>query len=178
MDELAVIRDVAQRLERAGIAYMLTGSLAMSFYAQPRMTRDVDVVVEVGEVGPDRIYGLFAGDYYVSLDAIREAVRYTSMFNVIHNASLVKVDLILRKDQPYRHVEFGRRQEVRLGDGTVSIVSKEDLILSKLYWARESRSEVQLRDVENLLASGFDRDYVEHWLRELGLDAWATRYLA
>jgi len=178
MDELAVIQHVAQRLDRAGIAYMHTGSLAMSFYAQPGMTRDVDVVVEVGDVSAARLYELFAGDYYVSLDAIREAVTYTSMFNVIHNASLVKVDLIVRKDQPYRHVEFERRQEVRLSEGTVFVVSKEDLILSKLYWARESRSEVQLRDVESLLASGYDRAYVEHWLRELGLDSWATRYLA
>ena len=39
--ELEVLQDVVARLEGAGIAYMLTGSIALSYYAQPRMTRDI-----------------------------------------------------------------------------------------------------------------------------------------
>jgi hypothetical protein len=41
---------------------------------------------------------------------------------------------------------------------------------SKLYWARESHSELQLRDVKNLLASGYDVQYVQQWTSKLGLD--------
>ena len=53
------------------------------------------------------------------------------------------------------------------------IVSKEDLIISKLDWARESHSELQLRDVRNLLSTGYDEEYVAHWTGELGLtDLW------
>ena len=52
---------------------------------------------------------------------------------------------------------------------SVWIVSKEDLIISKLYWARDSHSEFQLRDVKNLLVSGYDVAYLEQWTRELGL---------
>jgi len=44
--ELEVLQDALARLEREGIAYMLTGSLALSYYAEPRMTRDIDLVVE------------------------------------------------------------------------------------------------------------------------------------
>jgi hypothetical protein len=43
------------------------------------------------------------------------------------------------------------------------------LILSKLFWAKDSRSEQQLGDVKNLLGSGCDRPYIEHWTAELGL---------
>lgn len=178
MDELALIQDVVQRLGQVGLAYMLTGSLAMSFYAQPRMTRDVDLVVEMDEADAERVYDVFDDDYYVSLDAIREAVAHASMFNVIHNESLIKVDLIVRKDEPYRRAEFARRHPVRIGDLEVFLVSKEDLILSKLVWAKDSQSEQQLRDVQNLAGTGYDRAYLERWLAELDLTPWATRYLA
>ncbi|MDP3775607.1 MAG: hypothetical protein Q8Q85_15205 [Gemmatimonadales bacterium] len=50
-------------------------------------------------------------------------------------------------------------------------VTKVDLTRSKLEWARESRSEVQLRDVRNLAAGGYDRSYVEQWTRHLALEA-------
>lgn len=39
--ELDVLRDVSERLTSSGIAFMLTGSMAMNYYAQPRMTRDI-----------------------------------------------------------------------------------------------------------------------------------------
>ena len=177
MDELALIQDVVQRLDRVGLAYMLTGSLAMSFYAQPRMTRDVDLVVEMESADVERVHALFEHDYYVSLAAIREAVAHASMFNVIHNESLIKVDLIVRKDEPYRRAEFARRHPVRISDLEVYLVSKEDLILSKLVWAKDSLSEQQLRDVQNLTDTSYDRAYLERWLPELGLYPWATRYL-
>jgi len=54
-NELDVLRDVSRRLESAGIAYMLTGSMAMNYYAQPRMTRDIDLVLEVGLSGVARL---------------------------------------------------------------------------------------------------------------------------
>ena len=51
----------------------------------------------------------------------------------------------------------------------VWLVSKEDLIISKLYWAKDSHSELQLRDVKNLLNSSYDADYLESWTRKLEL---------
>jgi len=54
----------------------------------------------------------------------------------------------------------------------MQITSPEDLLLSKLYWAKESSSETQLRDVRNLLKTvpDMDMDYVEEWIKKLGLD--------
>ena len=69
----------------------------------------------------------------------------------------------------FRRLEFERRREVTIQDVSVRIVSKEDLIISKLYWARDSHSEVQLRDVKNLLVSGYDDEYLEQSTRRLGL---------
>ena len=169
-DELYVVRDVSQRLDGAKIGYMLTGSMALNFYTNPRMTRDIDVVIEVKREDASRLMDLFGPDYYISREAVRESLANESMFNVVHNESLIKVDCIVRKRGRFRQNEFDRRQRVVIEDFETSIVSKEDLILSKLFWAKDSHSEFQLRDVKNLLSTGCDRDYIERWTDELGVD--------
>lgn len=167
--ELDVLRDVSQRLDAAGIAFMLTGSLAMSYYAQPRMTRDIDLVVALGADDAARVVRLFAPDYYVDRQAVTRALARHTVFNLIHNESVIKVDCIVLKPDPYRQEEFGRRRQVALGDFRTWIVSREDLILSKLYWAKDSRSETQLRDVRNLLASDCDADYLHSRAQTVGV---------
>jgi hypothetical protein len=67
--------------------------------------------------------------------------------------------------------EFARRQLVTLGDFETWIVSREDLILSKLHWARDSKSEMQLRDVKNLLTADCDTQYVFSRAEELRVTA-------
>jgi hypothetical protein len=172
-NEIDVIRDLAGKFARGRIHYMLTGSLAMNYYVQPRMTRDIDLVLEVDSKDADTIVGLFGSDYYVEREAIIKALARQSVFNLIHHETVIKVDCIIRKSSDYRRLEFERRGAVKIQDFTVWIVSKEDLIISKLDWARESRSEMQLRDVRNLLATGYDKSYLEKWTRELGLyDLW------
>jgi hypothetical protein len=173
-NEIDVIRDLARRFTQGRINYMLTGSLAMNYYAQPRMTRDIDVVVDLdAKDAVDSIVGLFSPDYYVSREAIINAVAHESVFNLIHQETVIKVDCIVRKKSDYRRTEFARRMSITIQDFTVWITSKEDLIISKLDWARESRSELQLRDVRNLLTTTYDVAYLEKWTRELGLyDLW------
>ncbi|HEY6188952.1 MAG TPA: hypothetical protein VIW80_14955 [Pyrinomonadaceae bacterium] len=172
-NELDVIRNLASKFSQSGIDYMLTGSLAMNYYAQPRMTRDIDLVVALDAKDVDAIIGLFNSDYYVAREAILNALARESVFNLIHHETIIKVDCIVRKSSDYRRLEFERRRAVNIQDLTVWVVSKEDLIISKLDWAQASRSEVQLGDVRNLLATGYDADYMEKWTRELGLyDLW------
>ena len=167
--ELDVLKDAVGRLERAGIRYMLTGSIALSYYAEPRMTRDIDIVVELSGHDARSVAALFAADYYVAEADIGTAIATGGMFNVLHLDKVVKIDFIVRKDTPYRRHEFGRRQRVSLPGFEVWIVSREDLILSKLAWAKESGSDLQMRDVRSLLAGGADRTYLEHWASELSV---------
>src|SRR5206468_11483725 len=163
MNEIDIVRDISRRFEQAGIAYMLTGSMAMNYYAQPRMTRDIDVVIAISLDDVGRVAALFRPDYYVSEENIRESLAHESIFNLIHQESVIKVDCIIRKSSEYRRAEFERRQRILILDFTTFIVSKEDLIISKLVWAKDSRSEVQLSDVKNLLATGYDAAYLRHW---------------
>lgn len=172
-EELEVLVIVTERLDSARIPYMVTGSMAVNYYAVPRMTRDIDIVIEVSSADVDRLTGLFRDEFYLEPETVRQATTERTTFNVIHMRSVVKVDFIIRRESEYRREEFRRRRRVTLGDGAVFIVAPEDLIISKLDWARESRSEVQLRDVRNLLAAvpALDREYLAQWVRRLGLDS-------
>jgi hypothetical protein len=173
--ELEVLFDVVTRLEDAGIAYMLTGSVAMSVYAEPRMTRDIDIVVELAQADAEGVVGLFAPEYYVADDAVRSAIAARTLFNLFHLSKLVKVDLIVRSDDEFQKHEFARRERHELGGRPAWVISKEDLILSKLVWAAPTESAVQLRDVRKLLASGADEAYLRRWSVRLGVDALLRR---
>jgi hypothetical protein len=168
-NELDIVRDVSARLDAANIGYMLTGSMAMNYYAQPRMTRDIDVVIALKSADGARIVELFCTDYYVSREAVDSSIKHQSLFNLIHNESVIKVDCIICKQSEYRLMEFNRRQRIKIEDFETWIVSKEDLILSKMFWAKDSYSELQLRDVKNLVSTGCDSAYIEWWAQELGV---------
>ena len=172
-EELEVLKIVAERLRGAGIAYMVTGSVAMNHYAVPRMTRDIDLVVELSAPDVDRVCQLFEGDFYVDRQAVHRAVEVPAAFNIIHTALVVKVDIVVRKETAYRRTEFARRRRLSVEGQELFVVAPEDLILSKLEWARESRSAVQLADVRNLAESVTDLDhqYLTEWMERLGLAA-------
>lgn len=167
VSELDVLRMVGERLDRGGIPYMLTGAFAMAYYATPRMTRDLDLVVALQEKDVPGVVSAFSSDFYVDARAAREAVRAAGLFNLMHLESGIKVDLIVRKAAEYRQVEFARRARVAFAGVETWIASREDLILSKLVWSLETDSELQRRDVRVLLEDPLDREYLEKWAKRL-----------
>lgn len=168
--ELVALQDLGSRLEHAKIAYMLTGSLAMAYYARPRMTRDIDLVVALGEAEITRLTDSLGDAYFADTEALAEAFKSFRPCNVVHLATVVKIDLIPRKTSEYRRIEFERRKRVNFAGIDLWIVSAEDLILSKLDWARDTRSEVQLGDVAQLLRTPVDRNYLQAWAARLGVE--------
>jgi hypothetical protein len=172
-EELEVLKEVTELLDRGKIPYMVTGSMATNFYTVPRMTRDIDIVVELAEKDLSRFISLFESDYYLDSETVRGAVKDRGMFNLIQNEYVIKIDFVVRKDTPYRRREFGRRKKVTIDDHNIYVVAAEDLILSKLVWAKDSRSELQLLDVRNLLKSvkRLDRRYLARWAKELGIES-------
>ncbi len=165
--ELDVLKDIVERLKSAGFDYMLIGSLAMNYYATPRMTCNIDLVVALRPNDAPRGKRLFADDYYVPEESLETTLAKRGLFNLVHMDSVIKVDIVVRKDAEYRQTEPARRRRVELVGFEVWIVSREDLILSKLVWAKPSHSEFQLRDVENLLSSETDIGYLRSWAARL-----------
>lgn len=115
-EELAVLKDIAQRLTLADVPYMITGSMAMSLYARPRMTRDIDIVIVFSEDEVDGLVTALDDAYYIDRDSARQAIhRPPHMFSVIHEQFIMKVDLILRRETEYARTAFERRRSMPSG---------------------------------------------------------------
>jgi len=172
IDQMEVLRIVINRLESAGLRYMVTGSIATNFFTTPRMTRDIDLVIELEKKEVGTFLVLFGDDFYLDEDAIEEALDKRQSFNIIHREGIVKVDFIIKKDTEYRKLEFERRRTILFEGMRMDVTSPEDLVLSKLNWAKDSLSEIQLRDVKNLLKTvpDIDLDYIEGWVKRLELE--------
>ncbi|HIE15107.1 TPA: hypothetical protein EYP70_07535 [Candidatus Bathyarchaeota archaeon] len=170
LDEFKVLKIVIKRLDEGAIPYMITGSVAMNYFAQPRMTRDIDIVIEINENDVERIHNLFERDFYIDLDAVKNAVVKKEMFNVIHLAEVIKIDFIISKEQEFDKTTFQRRKRIKIDDMEMFLISIEDLILSKLLWSKERHSQIQLKDVRNLLQQKPDIKYIEQWIRKLGIE--------
>ncbi len=172
IDELEVLRIVIGRLESADLRYMVTGSIAANFYTTPRLTRDIDLVIELDEKDIEKFHSLFSSDFYIDQESIKNALYERGNFNIIHTEGIVKVDFIVRKETEYRRLEFERRRTIEFEGISLCVTSPEDLVLSKLYWAKDSFSEIQLQDVKNLLTTvkDMDRGYVEEWVKRLELE--------
>jgi len=172
-DELAVIKIVSSKLDELQIPYMISGSIATNYYTIPRMTRDIDIVVEMTLGNIEKFVALFSPDFYVDKDMITEEVKRGRMFNLIHNDSVVKIDFIVKTPTEYAELAFSRRQKITIdsSDAPIWIIAIEDLILAKLNWAKDSHSEMQLNDVRNLMKSSknIDFTYIQRWVKRLDL---------
>lgn len=165
-----IVHDFAERIQPLKIEYMLTGSAAMMFYSNYRMTADVDIVIQLIYEDADRIIKVFEPDYYVPHDRVRDAIAREFMFNVIHQETAFKIDLVIKKSSEFQQTAFERREKKDFYGKDIFVITLEDLILSKLLWAKKSLSEKQLTDVENLMQENFDTDYAEKWVRKLNLE--------
>ncbi len=169
--ELKTLKRVVERLDNASIPYMLTGSMALNFYSHPRATNDFDIVIEVSRKDEDRLLKLFQDGFYITREAVHEALSAGRMFNIMDEESIFKVDLIVKKNDPFSKMQFSRRQPKEFEGIRINVISPEDLILSKLEWSRESLSEMQERDIKNLmtlLAKELDYPYMEQWAIRIG----------
>ena len=169
---------IARCLGSADIPFMLTGSLASAYYGTPRATQDVDLVIDTSEEQLERLLHLLVEDrLYVSRDAAVEALGGGGQFNVIDSSTGWKADLIIRRDREFSRAEFSRRQKTVLFGVDVSLTTAEDLIIAKLEWSEMGDSELQRRDIVQLLEAGgssLDYDYLMKWIVVLGLEeAWS-----
>jgi hypothetical protein len=176
--EEEVLGRIAGALDELSIPYMVTGSIAASYYGRPRATHDADIVIDPSAEQTERLMAwLEAGDFFVNVDAALEAVRHRRQFNVIEKARAVKIDLIVRKARPFSVEELARRTRLDLPFGRgIAMVTAEDAVLSKLEWARRSGdSDRQIRDAAGIveLTPTIDRVYIRKWAGALGIaDLW------
>ena len=164
------MRDVFETLERLGIRYYVTGSVAASMHGVLRQTHDTDVVLDLAIAGFDSLARALDQSHSIT-EPIDDGEF--AMASIIDRVSADKVDLILRVPAGFDASAMARRRRHDVpGLGSVWVASIEDVILAKLRWS-EGTSELQLRDCAQLLTVGagsIDEDHLGMWARRLGLD--------
>jgi hypothetical protein len=167
---IELLEYVCAALEEQNIAYMLSGSLAMNTYTTPRMTRDIDIVVNLKQEEVNLFLTIFKDNYYFNKESIITEVEKKGMFNVIDHISGYKIYFVIKKDTVFRDTEFERRKHMNIYHFKAWIVSPEDLIISKYIWTQIHISNKQLEDIKNLLTmENIDRQYIIDWCKTLRL---------
>lgn len=179
MTAAGLLGEVAGALRSADIPFMLTGSVASAFHGAGRATMGVDLVIDPQPAKLDAfVERMINTGAYASIEAAREALANRSMFNVVDGKSGWKADLIIRKRRSCSEVEFQRRQAIDFFGVPIEIATLEDVIISKLEWAKLGGSARQLEDVRALLRArndDIDGEYLRGWVESLDLRAqWAS----
>jgi hypothetical protein len=149
---------------------MVSGSIAMNMYSIPRMTRDIDIVIELSESGIDQFLELFPESYY-NKDVIIYEIKHKGMFNIIDHSTGFKIDFIIRKESEYFNLAFNRRKRIHEFGTDLWVIGLDDLIIAKIIWIQQYQSELQMMDIKNLLFKpDKDIDYIKKWCKQLGLN--------
>ena len=167
------LKYVVEKLQQAGIDYVICGSVAASFYGVTRSTIDTDIIINTTKEQLTRFIELLGNEYYVSSEAAFDALQQGTMFNVIDMENSYKADLIIKKQTNFSDEEFSRRKRQLLLGKEFYVLSPEDNILSKLAWAKESHSEQQYNDVMKILeasAGSLDTKYLSKWTKILDVE--------
>jgi hypothetical protein len=181
MNERELLVDCLRRLNRSGVTYYLTGSMASNYWGIPRTTHDLDFVVQLPMSAVPRIVQAFSGDFYIEEAAVRAAYQPPHQFNAIDTRSALKVDFWLPKPEPFDREMLRRRAQVTLFGEAAWISTAEDVVLHKLVWNRISPSERQLGDAAGVVAvqaGALDKNYLRHWAQELKLTGELERLLS
>ena len=151
-------------LARLGLPYMVTGSIASMLYGEPRLTLDLDLVVEIDAERAALLLAEFpeAEFYGPPLEVARaEASRDTrGHFNLIHHATGVKADVYIAANDPLHRWGLAHRRRVAIESGQLALAPPEYVIIRKLEFWREGGSEKHLRDVRGMLAANIELDRV------------------
>jgi hypothetical protein len=173
-DILAATTPVVEALEQLGVPYHIGGSVASSLNGIPRLTIDVDIVANLKLKHVRPLIRLLEADYYVDEDAVRDAIQRRSSFNIIHLASILKVDVFIPKSRLFDQEELHRTRLQTLIEGSrpFYVASPEGTILNKLEWYRMGGevSDRQWNDILGVLkvqGTNLDMAYLHRWAAAL-----------
>ncbi len=183
-EPIAVTLELAAGLDELGLDYVVGGSIASSMHGIPRATQDIDVVVVLWGKDAEAFVARFEASFYVDRDMVMDAIRRGASFNVIHLATMYKVDVFVAGRSELIREEMSRKLAIELGEPPrkVWVCSAEDIVLQKLDWYEQGNhiSERQWLDVQGVLkvqGAKLDLFYLRRWAASKGLDELLARAL-
>jgi hypothetical protein len=174
MSQQELLKKLLAMLNGHKCPYMLTGSIVSSILGEPRLSHDIDIIIDADKKIEQLLLEQFdTENYYLDEYAIRDAIATQGMFNLIDINSGDKIDFWILTDSAFDASRFARRQSVKLFGEIAWISTPEDTMLSKMLWAKKcGGSEKQLTDVRQVYqynSASIDRDYMERWCILLGI---------
>jgi hypothetical protein len=176
MSQQELLRRAVEALDRAGIEYMMSGSLVSSLQGEPRSTHDIDFVAAIKpEMVPALLAAFQPPGFYLDKRSITQAIMEKSCFNLIDVLNGDKVDFRMPTKDLFDQSRFARKYQEKFADLQVFVSAPEDTILAKLRWAKISGgSEKQFTDALRVYEVQFaelDTGYLESWADRLGVSS-------
>jgi hypothetical protein len=174
MEQYELLLFVVDCFEKLGIRYFVTGAIASIAYGEPRLTNDIDIVVDMNFTHVDTFKLCFPENkFYLDVDSMKDAISRCSQFNIIHPMSGLKVDVIITKKDDFDKSRFARTKKLQVSESeSADFASPEDVIIKKLEYFKQGRSDKHLRDIAGMLkisSESIDRAYVSTWATRLSV---------
>lgn len=165
-------------LDKLSISYYIGGSLASSVFGLPRSTMDIDIIADIRSSHISLLKKNLESEFYIDEDMIKEAIEYSSSFNLIHLETALKIDVFIQKRGTYDNSAINRKQKDTLIEDDKStefyFSSPEDIILNKILWYDKGNrvSERQWLDVLGVIkvqGNSLDKAYLKNWAKKLDI---------
>ncbi len=170
-----MLRSVSESLDAFNVPYAVTGSIASSIHGEPLASQDVDICLRMSAEQAGELAKRLPDRFYRSASALREAAQTHGMANLIDTNTGLKVDLSFLAPGAFHDSVLARRAKITYSAGPSAfwVVSPEDVILMKLVWRRETRSDKQWENalsVAKVRRVALDWAYMNNWSSRLGVE--------
>ena len=173
LTQAEVLVKIATLLNQYKIPYMLTGAWNVIYFGRPRASHDIDFIVEIHPKNitqVERVLENLSEEFQYQKEAMRNAVKHKSMFNVVYLPVFIKLDFWLLKDDDFDTSRFSRRKTIQFLKHKVTLATVEDTILQKLRWHKQAQIEKHLIDaafVFQIQNKNLDTNYLINWAKKL-----------
>lgn len=176
MEQYEFLTHIVRCLEALNIPYFITGAVASIAYGEPRLTNDIDIVVDLKEDDILQLKKYFPeNNFYLDVDTAQKAVRQKRQFNIIHPASGLKADMMIPEKDALDESRFHRIKRLKPTEDTeANFASPEDVIIKKMQFYQEGQSDKHIRDIAGILQISeelIDFSYIDLWAKRLGLES-------
>ncbi len=168
-----LLKKISTCFNSLNIPYFVTGSIASIAYGESRFTNDIDIVADIKNKNiPDIIKHFPELEYYISEESIKNAIYHKFQFNIIHPASGLKIDVIIKKMDDFDMMRFSRTHNFIMDGVGVNFAAPEDVLLMKMKFYKSGGSEKHIRDIMSMIRISkelIDFNYIETWASKLDL---------
>ena len=177
MEEPNLFQIFLSRLNKIDVPYMITGAVAVIIYGEPRLTQDIDLVIELKTDKIEAFRKSFSPEEFYcppqeSLKAeINRPIR--GHFNIIHLETGFKADCYTMGEDQLHHWGMSNRRKLSFEGEPIWVAPAEYVILRKLEYYRDGKSQKHLRDIASILSISGDKidfNQLVEKIRKYGLE--------